>query len=151
MKKKQTNKEKKKKTGVGEAQTQPQQTALSPPGWWSVYGMNKKDNLSSQPGKIAQIELFGGQSTDLFTEHLSQRGSPALFISWGSSRHTHTHTRAQAEKQACRPVHPIWPDLNDSPTCSDSGCSEMNSIQCTVVFKKRTREKKKWSSGNKYF
>lgn len=104
--------------------------------------MNKKDNLSSQPGKIAQIELFGGQSTDLFTEHLSQRGSPALFISWGSSRraHTHTNTHTQAGKQAGRPVHPIWPDLNDSPTCSDSGLAEMNSIQCTVVFKRRASE-----------
>lgn len=55
---------------------------------------------------------------------------------------------AQAGKQPGRPVHPIWPDLNDSPTCCDSGLAEMNSIQCTVVFKKRAREReKKQSSG----
>lgn len=83
-----------------------QLTTWSLPSWWSVYGMNKKDNLCSQSGKIAQIEpprtnhwpVYRTLITEVH-QHSSSPGAPAA---------THEHS------------HLFILDTNDTTTCSDN-------------------------------
>lgn len=61
-----------------------QLTIWNLPSWWSVYGMNKKDNLCSESGKIAQIEpprtnhwpVYRTLITEVH-QHSSSPGAPA--------------------------------------------------------------------------
>lgn len=54
------------------------------PSWWSVYRMNKKDNLCSQSGKIAQMEPPTTKNWPIYQtlitevhQHSSSPGAPA--------------------------------------------------------------------------